>query len=73
MEPTFNPLHTKKQGKRRKRGVGMGGAVGERVHQDPTTLDCQLVERWRRDESESPMSPSSPSQLEGLLCSLLWP
>lgn len=49
------------------------GTVGEGVHQDPTTLDCQLVGRWRRDASESPMSPSSPSLLEGLLYSLLRP
>lgn len=45
MEPTFKPLHTKKQGKRRKRGVWVGVGWGERLHQDPTALDRQLVER----------------------------
>lgn len=54
-------------------GCGWGRGVGERLHQDPTGLDCQLVERWRRGESESPMSLSSPSQLGGQLYSLLWP
>lgn len=37
-------------------GCGWGGDVGERLHQEPTALDCQLVDRWRRGESESPMS-----------------
>lgn len=54
-------------------GCGWGGAVGERLHQDSAALDCQLVERWRRGESESPLSLSSPSQLRVELYSLLWP
>lgn len=51
----------------------VAGGVGEGLHQNPTALDCQLVGRWRRGESESPMSPSSPSQLGQELYGLLWP
>lgn len=36
--------------------VQVGWGWGERLHQDPTALDCQLVERWRRGESESHVS-----------------